>query len=33
MKPRLVLLLANLAVLAAWAGGFFGESWPDGHFM
>jgi hypothetical protein len=33
MKPRLFLLLANLALLAAWAGGFFPDSWPDGHFM
>jgi hypothetical protein len=33
VKPRLILLLVNLALLAAWAGGFFGKSWPDGHFM
>jgi len=33
MKPRLVLLLVNLALLAAWFGGFRPESWSDGHFM
>jgi uncharacterized protein YneF (UPF0154 family) len=33
MKPRLFLLLVNLALLAAWFGGFFSESWPDGHLM
>jgi hypothetical protein len=33
MKPRLILLLVNLALLAAWAAGFHGKSWPDGHFM
>jgi hypothetical protein len=32
MRLRLMLLLANLALLAAWAAGFFGQSWPDGHF-
>jgi hypothetical protein len=32
MKPRLLLLLVNLAVLAAWAGRFVPDSWPDGHF-
>jgi hypothetical protein len=30
MKPRLLLLLANLALLAAWLGG--ADSWSDGHF-
>jgi hypothetical protein len=29
MKPRLLLLLVNLALLAAWLGKF-GRSWPDG---
>ena len=28
MKPRLILLLVNLAVLAAWLGRI--KSWPDG---
>jgi hypothetical protein len=32
MKPRLLLLLANLALLAAWLGGFGADSWSDGHF-
>jgi hypothetical protein len=32
MKPRLVLLLANLALFAAWTAGCWGKSWPDGHF-
>jgi hypothetical protein len=34
MKPKLVLLLVNLALLAAWAGKFYAAgrlSWPDGH--
>jgi hypothetical protein len=32
MKPKLVLLLVNLALLAAWLGNFFPAwSWPDGH--
>jgi hypothetical protein len=30
MKPRLLLLLANLAVLAALLGQLRGWSWPDG---
>jgi hypothetical protein len=32
MKPKLMLLLVNLALLAAWLGqlGFF-RSWPDGN--
>jgi hypothetical protein len=30
MKPRLLLLLINLALLAAWLGKF-GRSWPDGN--
>jgi hypothetical protein len=29
MKPKLLLLLANLALLAAWLGES-GLSWPDG---
>ena len=33
MNPRLVLLLTNLALFAAWAAKCFGgKSWPDGHF-
>jgi hypothetical protein len=32
MKPRLVLLIVNFALLAAWFGGVFGDSWSDGHF-
>jgi hypothetical protein len=31
MKPRLVLLLVNLVLVAAWLGGFGFDSWPDGH--
>jgi hypothetical protein len=32
MKPRLLLLLVNLALLAAWFGQVFPrDSWPDGH--
>ena len=32
MKPRLLLMLVNLALLAAWFGKMFpGRSWPDGH--
>jgi hypothetical protein len=30
MKPRLLLLLASLALLAA-SFGFGVDSWPDGH--
>ncbi len=31
MKPRLILLLANLALLAAWLGASgLDRSWPDG---
>ena len=31
MKPRLLLLLVNLALLAAWLGHWgWGRSWPDG---
>jgi hypothetical protein len=33
MKPKLILLLVNLALLAAWLGSFMPPrfSWPDGH--
>jgi hypothetical protein len=31
MKPRLLLLLVNLALLAAWVGWFRHGSWSDGH--
>ena len=32
MKPRLLLLLFNLALLAAWLGKVWpGRSWPDGN--
>jgi hypothetical protein len=31
MKPRLLLLLVNLALLAAWLGKFGMASWPDGN--
>ena len=32
MKPRLLLLLVNLALLAAWLGKVRPDySWPDGH--
>jgi hypothetical protein len=32
MKPRLMLLLINLALLAAWLGkAHKGCSWPDGN--
>ena len=30
MKPRLLLLLVNLALLAAWLGKCGWKSWPDG---
>ena len=30
MKPKLIVLLASLAALAAWAGEFAAHSWPDG---
>ena len=32
MKPRLLLLLVNLALLASWLGGLGRQSWSDGHF-
>jgi hypothetical protein len=32
VKPKLILLLVNLALLAAWLGDFATTlSWPDGH--
>ena len=31
MKPRLLLLLTNLALLAAWVGWVRPGSWSDGH--
>jgi hypothetical protein len=31
MKPRLLLLVVNLALLAAWLGRFGVNTWPDGH--
>ena len=30
MKPKLLLLLVNLALLAAWLGRYGLDSWPDG---
>jgi hypothetical protein len=30
MKPRLMLLMVSLTLLAAWLGKAF-PSWPDGH--
>lgn len=32
MKSKLMLLLVNLALLAAWLGSFSPNSWPDGHY-
>jgi hypothetical protein len=32
VKPRLLLLLVNLALLAAWLGSVSPDSWSDGHF-
>ena len=33
MKPRLILLLVNLGLLAAWLGasGWGSKTWSDGH--
>ena len=31
MKPKLILLLVNMALLAAWMGNHAPMSWPDGH--
>jgi hypothetical protein len=31
MKARLLLLLVNLALLAAWLGKLGASSWPEGH--
>jgi hypothetical protein len=33
MKPRLLLLLVNMALFAAWLGGLRPGSWSDGHFQ
>ena len=33
MKPRLVLLLVSLALVAAWLGATVPGSWSDGHLM
>ena len=32
MKHRLLLLLVNLALLAAWLGNVVPDSWSDGHY-
>jgi hypothetical protein len=32
MRLKLLLLIVNMAVLAAWLGQFVPSSWPDGHF-
>ncbi len=32
MKVKLITLSVSLALLAAWAGNFFPNSWPDGHY-
>jgi len=32
MRPRLLLLLVNLALLAAWLGKTAPWSWSDGHY-
>jgi hypothetical protein len=31
VKPRLVLLLTNLALVVAWLGSVRPDSWSDGH--
>jgi hypothetical protein len=31
MKARLLMLVVNLALLAAWLGNLSALSWPDGH--
>ena len=33
MKLRLLVLVANLALFAAWFGGVSPHSWPDGHLF
>jgi hypothetical protein len=33
MKPRLVLMLVNLALVVCWLGSLRPGSWSDGHFM
>jgi hypothetical protein len=32
MKTKLIALSVSLALLAAWAGKFSPNSWPDGHW-
>lgn len=32
MKTKLIGLSVSLALLAAWAGKFAPNSWPDGHW-
>jgi hypothetical protein len=32
MKPRMLLLFVNLALVAAWMGKFSPQSWSDGHY-
>ena len=32
MKPRLMLLVVMLTLLAAWVGKFMPSSWPDGYY-
>lgn len=31
MKPRLLLFMVNLALVAAWLGSVRPDSWSDGH--
>jgi hypothetical protein len=31
VKPKLLMLAVNLALLAAWLGQFGFNSWPEGH--
>jgi hypothetical protein len=32
MKAKLLFLSVSLALMAAWLGKFFPNSWPDGHY-
>jgi hypothetical protein len=32
MRSKLIILSVSLALFAAWAGKFFANSWPDGHY-
>jgi hypothetical protein len=32
MKARLITLFVTVGLLAAMAGKFFANSWPDGHY-